>query len=240
MKLIKLNAIDSTNEYIKKNRDVFCQNELCVLTFNQTDGNGQRGNKWFSEPQKNICISFFFRDLNINSNEQFKLNMLVSLKIVNIFKKFEINNLKIKWPNDILAGKKKISGILIESFIKNKKVRDVIIGFGVNVNQHDFGDLKNATSFFLQKKIYGDLNFISNAIIDEFSDFKYEILNYTKSKLKNEYLKLLHGLNKLIKFKINGNIQNAEIVDIKDTGELVLEIKGIKKEFKNQELVYIN
>ena len=166
--------------------------------------------------------------------------MLVSLKIVNIFKKFEINNLKIKWPNDILAGKKKISGILIESFIKNKKVRDVIIGFGVNVNQHDFGDLKNATSFFLQKKIYGDLNFISNAIIDEFSDFKYEILNYTKSKLKDEYLKLLHGLNKLIKFKINGNIQNAEIVDIKDTGELVLKIKGIKKEFKNQELVYIN
>ena len=52
MKLIKLNAIDSTNEYIKKNRDVFCQNELCVLTFNQTDGNGHRGNKWFSEPQK--------------------------------------------------------------------------------------------------------------------------------------------------------------------------------------------
>ena len=88
--------------------------------------------------------------------------------------------------------------------------------------------------------MYGDLNLISNVIIDEFSDFKNKILNYTKSRLKNEYLKLLHGLNKLIKFKINGNVQNAKIVDIKETGELVLEIKGIKKEFSNQELVYIN
>ncbi|MAJ83536.1 MAG: biotin--[acetyl-CoA-carboxylase] ligase [Flavobacteriaceae bacterium] len=240
MKLIKLNAIDSTNEYIKKNKDVFCQNELCVLTFNQTDGNGQRGNKWFSEPQKNICISFFFRDLNIKLNDQFKLNMLVSLKIVNIFKKFKINNLKIKWPNDILADKKKISGILTEFYLKNNKVRDVIIGFGININQYDFGDLKNATSFFLQKKVHGDLNLISNAIIDDFSDFKNEILNYKKSELKCEYLKLLHGLNKLIKFKINGNVQTAEIVDIKETGELVLEIEGIKKEFRNQEIVYIN
>ena len=101
MKLIKLNAIDSTNEYIKKNRDVFCQNELCVLTFNQTDGNGQRGNKWFSEPQKNICISFLFRDLNINLNEHFKLNMLVSLKMENAtVKVFSHGSMEINmWEN---------------------------------------------------------------------------------------------------------------------------------------------
>lgn len=120
MKLIKLNAIDSTNEYIKKNKDVFYQNELCVFTFNQTNGNGQRGNKWISEPGQNICISFLFRDLNINIKDQFKLNMLVSLKIIKILRNFKINNLKIKWPNDILADNKKICGILIESFLKKK------------------------------------------------------------------------------------------------------------------------
>ena len=50
MKLIKLNAIDSTNEYIKKNRDFLSEKELCVITFNQTEGKGQRGNTWVSEP----------------------------------------------------------------------------------------------------------------------------------------------------------------------------------------------
>ena len=63
MKLIKLNAIDSTNEYIKLNKSFFSQNSLAVYSFNQTNGRGQRGKKWISEPYKNTCISFYFRVL---------------------------------------------------------------------------------------------------------------------------------------------------------------------------------
>jgi len=63
MNLIKLNAIDSTNEYIKLNKSFFSQNSLAVYSFNQTNGKGQRGKKWISEPYKNNCISFYFRVL---------------------------------------------------------------------------------------------------------------------------------------------------------------------------------
>ena len=59
MKLIKLNAIDSTNEYIKLNKSFFSQNSLVVYSFNQTNGKGQRGKIWSSQPYKNICISFY-------------------------------------------------------------------------------------------------------------------------------------------------------------------------------------
>ena len=61
MKLIKLNAIDSTNEYIKLNKSFFSQNSLAVYSFNQINGKGQRGKKWISEPYKNTCISFYSR-----------------------------------------------------------------------------------------------------------------------------------------------------------------------------------
>ena len=61
MKLIKLNAIDSTNEYIKLNKSFFSKNSLAVYSFNQTNGKGQRGKKWVSEPHKNTSISFYFR-----------------------------------------------------------------------------------------------------------------------------------------------------------------------------------
>ena len=240
MKLIKLNAIDSTNEYIKKNKDVFYENELCVFTFNQTNGNGQRGNKWISEPGQNICISFLFRDLNINIKDQFKLNMLVSLKIIKILRNFKINNLKIKWPNDILADNKKICGILIESFFKKNRVKDAVIGFGINVNQFDFGAVKNATSFFLIKKTFQDLFPMSKAIIKEFSDFNYEVINKTTSELKFKYLKSLYGLNIYNKFNVSEDIINAKIVDIRAEGQLVLEIDGVKKEFINQQIKYIN
>ena len=153
MKLIKLNAIDSTNEYIKKNRDFLSEKELCVITFNQTEGKGQRGNTWVSEPGSNLCISLYFSDLNISFNDQFNLNMLVSLKIIDILNSLFLKNLKIKWPNDILAENKKISGILIETFSKNNIIKDLIIGIGINVNQGDFNDLINATSMSLIMKI---------------------------------------------------------------------------------------
>jgi BirA family biotin operon repressor/biotin-[acetyl-CoA-carboxylase] ligase len=166
--------------------------------------------------------------------------MLVSLKIIKILRNFKINNLKIKWPNDILADNKKICGILIESFLKKNRVKDVVIGFGINVNQFDFGALKNATSFFLIKKTFQDLYPLSKAIIKEFSDFNYEVINKTTSELKLKYLKSLYGLNIYNKFNVSENIINAKIVDVRAEGQLVLEIDGVKKEFINQQIKYIN
>ena len=57
MKLIKLNAIDSTNEYIKKIKTFVPDKLFCVYTYNQKQGKGQRANIWHSEPNKNLCIS---------------------------------------------------------------------------------------------------------------------------------------------------------------------------------------
>ena len=51
MKLIKLNAIDSTNEYIKKIKSHVSDKFFCVYTYSQTNGKGQRGNIWESEPK---------------------------------------------------------------------------------------------------------------------------------------------------------------------------------------------
>ena len=80
MKLIKLNAIDSTNEYIKKIKSNVPENFFCVYTYSQTKGKGQRGNIWESEHNKNICISLCYKPITSEPNyTSFKLNMLVSL-----------------------------------------------------------------------------------------------------------------------------------------------------------------
>ena len=58
-----------------------------------------------------------------------------------------LKEVKIKWPNDIYVFDKKISGILIENQIFNRKLKQVIVGIGLNVNQSEFNNL-NATSIF--------------------------------------------------------------------------------------------
>ena len=239
MKLIKLNAIDSTNEYIKKNRDFLSEKELCVITFNQTEGKGQRGNTWVSEPGSNLCISLYFSDLNISFKDQFNLNMLVSLKIIDILNSLFLKNLKIKWPNDILAENKKISGILIETFSKKNIIKDVIIGIGINVNQIDFNDLINATSISLLMKKKYDLNILYKLFLEKFKNFSDEVKNINSSEIKLNYLNYLHGLNLLKKFEVNNLIFDAKISDVNKKGELVLDIDGVIKEFNNQEIKLI-
>jgi len=239
MKLIKLNAIDSTNEYIKKNRDFLSEKELCVITFNQTEGKGQRGNTWDSEPGCNLCISLYFSDLNINIKDLFNLNMLVSLNIIDILDSLFLKNLKIKWPNDILAENKKISGILIETFSKNKMIKDIIIGIGINVNQIDFNNLINATSMALIMNKKYDLNILYKLFLEKFKSFSDEVKNINSSEIKLNYLNHLYGLYSLKKFEVNNLIFDAKISGVNKKGELILEIDGIIKEFNNQEIKLI-
>ena len=239
MKLIKLNAIDSTNEYIKKNRDFFSEKELCVLTFNQTKGKGQRGNTWVSEQGSNLCISLYFSDLNINIEDLFNLNMLVSLNIIEILDSLFLKNLKIKWPNDILAENKKISGILIETFSKNKMIKDIIVGIGINVNQIDFNDLINATSMSLIMNKKYDLNILYKLFLEKFKGFSDQVKNINSFETKLNYLNNLYGINSLKKFEDNNLIFDAKISGVNKKGELVLDIDGIIKEFNNQEIKLI-
>lgn len=239
MKLIKLNAIDSTNEYIKKIKDSIQDNEIAVITFNQTLGKGQMGKVWSSEPNKNVCISIIFKELGINVANNFKLNIIVSLLLVKILKNIGLKELSVKWPNDILSDGKKLCGILIELNIKKTDITQSIIGIGLNVNQSYFGDLINATSILNSINSHSNLDEISLKIISEFENFRNYLDNSNFNKLKREYLELLYGYNIEKKFRISGNVFEGEIIDINSGGMLVVKINGKKLKFKNQEIELI-
>ena len=135
MNIIKLSAIDSTNDYLKINYSELIKKDIHIAyTFNQTNGKGQRGNSWVSEPEKNLAFSIIFFPNNFNIKNQFIINVIFSLFIFNTLKSLQIPDIKIKWPNDIMSGNKKICGILNELKIKGSKVEMIIIGFGLNIN----------------------------------------------------------------------------------------------------------
>tara|TARA_A100001388_G_scaffold277433_1_gene268603 strand:+ start:3109 stop:3831 length:723 start_codon:yes stop_codon:yes gene_type:complete len=239
MKLIKLNAIDSTNEYIKKIKDSIEDKEIAVFTFNQTLGKGQMGKVWSSEPNKNICMSFIFKELEITVTNNFKLNILVSLLLIKVLKNLGLKELSVKWPNDILSEGKKLCGILIESNIKKTEITQSIIGIGLNVNQSYFGNLINATSIVNSINNHSNLDEISLKIISEFERFRSLIHNSDFNKLKTDYLELLYGYEIEKQFRISGKVFMGEIIDINNLGMLVVKINGKKLEFKNQEIELI-
>ncbi|MNS09445.1 Bifunctional ligase/repressor BirA [compost metagenome] len=155
MKLIKLDAIDSTNEFLKglSNKEEL-ENFTVVTTENQTKGKGQMGSVWNSEVGKNLIMSVLVKDYLFDINQIFNLNIAVSLAVIDTLEAMNIPDLSIKWPNDIMSYNKKIGGILIENSIRSEETIVSIVGLGLNVNQTNFENLPKASSLALLCNTY--------------------------------------------------------------------------------------
>jgi BirA family biotin operon repressor/biotin-[acetyl-CoA-carboxylase] ligase len=219
MNVIKLDAIESTNDYLKS--AVF-NNTQVAYTYNQFKGKGQRGNKWMSEPGKNLAFSIKIYPKNIDIKDQFKINVIFSLLILNTLKSLQIPDIKIKFPNDIMSGNKKICGILIELKVKGSEIDNIIIGFGLNVNQENFGELTNASSLKLISNLNYDLDGIFNLFIQNLTRHNYLNklfnLNLGFDKTLEHYNQNLYGLNSNSIFQKNKSRFTGKIKSINSSG----------------------
>ena len=147
MKLIKLDAIDSTNEFLKGlSSEQSVENFTVVTAENQTKGKGQMGVVWNSEPTKNLIMSVFVDNFFEDNNSVFDINIAFTLSIIQALDSYKIPELTIKWPNDIMSYNKKIGGILIENSFKSNGTINSVLGLGLNVNQTFFENLPKASS----------------------------------------------------------------------------------------------
>ena len=172
MRLVKLDAIDSTNDYLK----ALCKNEAVgnftiVTAAYQQNGKGQMESSWCSESDKNVIMSVLIKDLLPDLSQLFHLNVAVSVAVIDALSAYRIPLLSIKWPNDIMSGNKKIGGILIENTIKSNGHSNSIIGLGLNVNQMNFTDLPKATSLSLVTGITFDIEKMVVEIGDSIKKF---------------------------------------------------------------------
>lgn len=150
MKVIKLDAIDSTNDFLKDLiSEQLVDNFTIVTAENQTKGKGQMGSVWNSETGKNLIMSVLIKDFIFDISEIFNLNIVFSLAVINALEERKIPKVSIKWPNDIMSDSKKIGGILIENSIKSDGTISSVVGLGLNVNQTYFQDLPKASSLAL-------------------------------------------------------------------------------------------
>ena len=147
MNFIKLNAIDSTNDFLKalaSNQKI--ENFTVVTAKSQYKGRGQMGTEWQTEEGKNLITSILIKKTIPNTELIFVLNIAIAISIIEALKKIKIPDLSIKWPNDIMSGRKKIAGILIENNIKENGKIQSIVGIGLNINQTNFENLPKASS----------------------------------------------------------------------------------------------
>lgn len=205
MQIIKLSAIDSTNDYLKQlSREKELDNFTIVVANEQTKGRGQMGSKWVSEVGKNLTFSVLVKNVMIANEKLFDWNIVVALAVLEVLERHEIQKVSIKWPNDIMADSKKVGGILIENVLKNGESFDSVVGIGLNLNQTNFEDLPKATSLkSLTNKNY-DIFETAEEIVKKIEE-KYQQLDKSMTVFWNKYHEKLFKMDKPLAFEDSKN-----------------------------------
>jgi BirA family biotin operon repressor/biotin-[acetyl-CoA-carboxylase] ligase len=242
LKLIKLDAIDSTNSFLKDlARNSILENFTTVVAKHQTKGRGQQESFWVSDSGKNLTFSTFVSCLSLNVQYHKYLNFAVSLAVLDALKGLNILNLNIKWPNDILAGNDKIAGVLVENSLKSNKIQDSIIGIGLNVNQDKFDNFKRkATSLKICLQREFDLEAILQIVLKKLQ-IKIALLNDKKfTDLETEYLNSLYKKNVPTTFKNSENVLFMGIIKgVSSDGKLQIQLEdNTIKEFGIKEVSF--
>jgi BirA family biotin operon repressor/biotin-[acetyl-CoA-carboxylase] ligase len=211
MKLIKLDAIDSTNDFLKSLSSQDKLDNFTVVTAeNQTKGKGQMGTKWESESGKNLIMSVLVKDFLYDNEQVFNMSIIVSLAVIETLKSLDIPDLSIKWPNDIMSYNKKIGGILIENTIKSDGRIVSVVGLGLNVNQTNFEHLPHASSLKVICNVDFDKDSLPFLIIKEIKE-KIELWETNSIIFWEQYFNSLFRKGVPMPFK---NLQNQNFMGI--------------------------
>jgi BirA family biotin operon repressor/biotin-[acetyl-CoA-carboxylase] ligase len=237
--ITELDFVDSTNNYIAKALDTGNYEwGTAILAHFQTHGRGQREARWQSAERQNLTFSFALPLSGFDSRAYFSVCRIISLGIVRTLKDLTLENVRIKWPNDILVDRKKIAGILIEN--KLGKNPAAICGIGLNVNQTLFSELPSATSLHLQKDKKFDIKAVFNSLLKNLNEEWINLSTGDFRDLKSRYESQLFGLQETIDFEESGSLQSGRIIGTTEDGRLKIKTANQEKAFlpKGIKLLY--
>ena len=213
---IHFDEIDSTNSYLKNSYKLL-DNFTFVSADYQSKGKGRNDRVWTSNKGENLMFSFLIKDDSLIKKASI-ISLLSAVVVAQSIEKLCINNVSIKWPNDILVNDKKVCGILAEAKLPDY----LVVGIGLNVNQKEFpSDLRRpATS--LSNELNEDIN-IDNLRESLFKNLVNGLSNLDEKRCLSYFSDHNYLLNKRVKVFINEEPFIGEVVGIDSS--FYLEIK---------------
>lgn len=240
-KIISLDEVSSSNEYaVQLTKESTIDDGTIVWAQYQSAGKGYAGNSWFSSKGKNLTFSIILKPDFLKPVDQFYISKIVALSVKE-FLELYLQNVSIKWPNDIYSNSAKIAGILIENTFIGQKFHYSIAGIGINVNQISFpNNIPNPSSI---GKITGQ-SFELNDCLKLFCEIMDK--NYITLKEGNltlidyNYINNLFQLGEIKEYLTPSGAIMAKITEVKKTGEIVLKnLEGNENLYGFKEIQYL-
>ena len=176
--VIYYDEISSSQDIIRNLAEKHVENGTIVIADNQVNGKGTKGRAWYGGEYENICGTFVLTP-NCNIKQIENLTILIAQCLVKTIKDLYDIKLDIKYPNDVMCNRKKVSGILTESVTNKEIVKYVFIGIGIDVNQIIFTPEIEQIATSLKKEYNKEFN-------------REEIISSFFNTFEKEYKKLIN------------------------------------------------
>lgn len=230
--ILRLEEVDSTNRYLmdRINSEDVPEGTVVVTDF-QTAGRGTDGARWESEHSKNLTFSLMLKPVFLAPEAQFYLNKVVSLGLADAVSELlpGCTDIRVKWPNDLYIGDRKVAGTLIQNGVRGSRFEFSIIGVGLNVNQARFSDgAANPVSLHQVSDKTFDLPGVLELVLKKI-EARYECLKKgDKNCVDADYLNILYRFNQLAGYIVKDKPVEARITGVNRYGQLILEVPGSK------------
>lgn len=240
MQIIKLNNIDSTNDYLLQLASQESEWEGVVTADYQSAGKGMGDNKWESEVGKNLLFSILLHPNWLPVNSQYLLSMAEAISIKEVLSNYT-TDITIKWPNDIYWKDKKISGTRIDTNISGGNICDMVIGTGININQRQFySDAPNPISLWQITHSEHSTEEILHQIIRTFDKYCQKLMQGDTATIIHNYHEALYRKDGIHTYKDKDGQFEAEIKEVLPNGTLrILRKDGNIKEYMFKEIEFI-
>ena len=219
--LIVLDSVNSTNDDLKKLGNEGCENGTVVAAREQTRGKGRLGRTWQSKKDDGIAFSVLLRP-NVAPSEVSAITPLAGLAVCKAIREYTKLDCVIKWPNDIIIGRKKLVGILTEMSAEFDAVEYVITGIGINVDHTSFPEeiAFKATSLLLETGRHIDKNEFLACVLEHLeNEFVKNNLELTPTAL-SEYTDLCATVGRSVTFQRGTRRISGMAVGVSEHGEL--------------------
>lgn len=216
--------VDSTNNVAKKMAEEGAPHGRLVIAENQNAGKGRRGRTWSSPEGTGIWMTFILRP-QISPQAASMLTLVAAMAVRKaIYLETGLETV-IKWPNDIVAGGKKICGILTEMSAELEWINYVVVGVGINANIRKFPDeiSDKATSLILETGRTVDRSRMVSAYGNAFEEYYNRFLETGNlALLKDEYNSSLANFHNQVRVLDTAGEFVGISRGINDVGELVV------------------
>lgn len=223
--LVVLDTVGSTNDYLKKEGNNGCVSGTVVATREQTKGKGRLGRAWKTDKDDCVMFSFLLRP-RMSPQEVSGITPLAGLAVCKAIREYTGLDCKIKWPNDIIVGNKKLVGILTEMSAEFDGVEYVVTGIGINAEHTSFPEeiSHKATSIFIETGLHIDKNEFLACVFNHIeNEFVKNDMRLSESALK-EYTALCATIGRKVTFTRQSKEFSATAVGVDSQGELKVRL----------------